>query len=257
MATSTPTPAWSDVNFVENGEDGEQSVLNRPLYTLDNKAEWLKSTITLHISSAECLASKLGEQLGSDCLASSCLPCWGSPSNFAANDTYKSAISKLDAVLATKTTSIVSLAQAEDRFETYTGIPINTAVSVFNGHSFIDGLTHRQALSTLDDVAATNSDLIASHASHLSVHASSLVATSTAVSTAQSTAVAVSLLANNNASSLVTLDNAIDALSTTITDTVLASQASIYTVLASVVSIINCLMTVPENSNCSVTTLLV
>ena len=259
MATSIPSPLWSDINFIENGELGQEAVLNRPNHTLDDKAQWLRSTLELHISEASCFASKIGETLGSDCSTGSCLPCWGSPNFFDANDSYKSAISKLDAIIKVSNDSVISLALAEDVFETYTGIPTNTPVSTFAGHSFIDGLTHRQALSTFDDVVAANSDILVSHASTLSVYENSILANSSGIVVLQTDVATLSALTDANVASIAINESRIDAHDSTITDTILVSQASLdvnvstlNSQMAATLSTINCITDHVDHSLCSI-----
>ena len=216
MATRTPSPVWSNVNFIEDGEKGNQSVLNRPLYVLDDKAEYLDSNLEELTSNVSCFCEKVGETLGSDCSTGSCIPCWTSPSYFGANDTYKEAITALDAGLYVADQSLAeSAVQALQSLYGYTGLSYLSTNDLFTGQSYIDGMDHHDALISLDDNLYVVSVLGSTHDISIGNLETSAASMTTAIAsnaadiasndTEISSIVSINTVQNNNIDSIVSL----------------------------------------------------
>lgn len=92
MATfRTPVPTFhANVSFVSNGELGSQTVLNRPMFSLDDKIQYLKNQQDTILTDNAALRSNLGESQGVD------TPVWNTPTYFAQGASHHAAIEGLD-----------------------------------------------------------------------------------------------------------------------------------------------------------------
>jgi len=97
MATfRTPSAIFHpSVAFLSNGEIGTDSVLNRPQFQLDDKAQFLKEAQDSEIVKGGALASAVGELYDG-----TTSPLWNIPRNFTQGDSHHVAIEKLDAVVS-------------------------------------------------------------------------------------------------------------------------------------------------------------
>lgn len=83
-----------DVSFIMNGELGTEDVLNRPLFSLDDKAQFLKETQDSVLASNSALRSAVGEADGVD------TPTWNTPTHFVQGASHHTAIEGLDQSLS-------------------------------------------------------------------------------------------------------------------------------------------------------------
>jgi len=153
----TPVASFhTDVSFIQNGELGTEGVLNRPLFALDDKAQFLKETQDSEITKGSALASKLGEVYDTGVA-----PLWNTPVNFSQGVAHHIAIEKLDAavnVLQTGTNfarvdNIDTFLIGED--STSGTNPDWTDGATYTPTFITVGDTHHQALVRLDSEAGT------------------------------------------------------------------------------------------------------
>lgn len=206
MAFRTPVPSFVAVNFVENGEQGNQTVLNRPMHALDDKIQYVYESLLTEVTASSRLANMVGEDYRNSCSASfPDLPCWTSPVNFGANVNHHSAIEALDVAVGANDTKVSTIEFQLGNIVLDIGEdPNNPAFPDWETTRTVFAIqqndTHHQAIERLDieasriDSVVTNNisristaeSLLDFHGSHLSTLDSRLSLTRSVVSTIDS-----------------------------------------------------------------------
>ena len=216
------TPAASfhtDVSFIENGELGSQDVLNRPLFSLDDKLQYLKNTQDTEITSGQKLASLVGEAYP----ASTGVPVWVTPTNFVQGATHHAAIEALDNAVSqinvssgsTRINNIDTFLIGEDS-TTGTAPDWSTARTPFSVQL---GDTHHAAINRLDISVSGMKASVTQAGSRLVVQTGSITKNKSQLA-----------LANTNIGAIQTELNAVSVLTATHATNITNLQASDVTI---------------------------